>query len=610
MILWSRRQSLIKCLVFLDRKGLKKMSIKQESYTIQGILEYVQQSVDELLKVNIFEAGLSEEEIERKQNKKTMLLSALNDCIFGSKSDKEYVKEFIRELLTKYCNITSYNINVIIPFDKIEHLTVQDKFDILMHVHKKEHNYKALSVFIKKYNLDQLRTCDDMEYFFIDENDINSIYEKESPFLSFEDRYDIIVQRVYSLYKGYNVVDDIIDMQIDGISAGVNGFPKSFVMEHKNEYEYLKGVLGKKIARSYESIWIFFQGKSIHLKFLSFGSYDEMQRVCQNVYKYGNPGQLSKVDGYKVNRLKDGSRVVVLRPDFCESWCFFIRKFELPDITLHGLITDENNQVVIELIKYLVKGSMNTAVTGAQGSGKTTLLRAMIEHIYQPYTLRILEMAPELHVRKSFPNRNIVTLQETDTISGQEGLDIMKKTDGAVTIVGEVASDPVAAYMIQTAQVASLFTLFSHHAKRFPDLIMSLRNSLLKTNVFSNERIAEEQIVRVLNFDIHMEKDISGKRYIERITECIPLDINYRLDIDIMDPAERKKLLEEIQYRYYIQMLGGRTYVYKNIVEFDTENNRYVIKNRISDANIKEMKKAMMPEDRKLFSQFLDREFR
>lgn len=183
----------------------------------------------------------------------------------------------------------------------------------------------------------------------------------------------------------------------------------------------------------------------------------------------------------------------------------------------------------------------------------------------------------------------------------------MKKTDGAVTIVGEVASDPVAAYMIQTAQVASLFTLFSHHAKRFPDLIMSLRNSLLKTNVFSNERIAEEQIVRVLNFDIHMEKDITGKRYIERITECIPLDINYRMDIDTLDPDERKKLLEEIQYKYYTQMLGGRTYSYKNIIEFDTENNKYVIKDKISDANIKEMKKAMMPEDRELFSQFLDR---
>lgn len=589
--------------------GLTIDTTRSENYNIQSIKKYIQQAVDELLKINMFEMGVSDEELERRQNKKTRLLAALNDCIFGSKSDKEYVKEFIKELLMKYYGITSININSIIPFDKPGFLKVQEKFDILMHKYKKENGYKALSVMIKKYKLDQLRNSLGVDYFFIDENDINHIYDQETPMLSFDDKFDIIVQRVYSLYKGYNVIDDIIDMQIDGISGGVNGLPESFIQEHKSEY--FESAAGKRMARSFESVWIFFQGKSIHLKFLSFGSYDELQRVCQNVYKFGNPGQLSKVDGYKVNKLKDGSRVVVLRPDLSESWCFFIRKFDLPDMSLPGLITDENNEVVIELIKYLVKGNMNISVTGAQGSGKTTLLRAMIEHIYHSYPLRILEMAFELHVRNSYPNRNIVTLQETDVISGQEGLDIMKKTDGAVTIVGEVASDPVAAYMIQTAQVASLFTLFSHHAKKFPDLVMALRNSLLKCNVFSNERIAEEQIIRVLNFDIHMEKDITGKRYVERITECIPLDIDYEpLDIRKMQDEEKDSLIKDAQYTYYTRMLGGHMYKYRNIIEFDLDTNRYVVKNLISDTNLKSMKRAMMPEDRKRFSEFLESQFK
>jgi len=593
--------------------GLNVDTTRSEIYTIGYIKEYVQSAVDELLKVNMFEMGISDEELERRQNKKTRLLAALNDCIYGSKPDKEYVKEFIKDILLKYYGINAVNINNIIPFDKKEHLTVQDKFDILMHSYKEEHGYKALTVMILKYGLDQLRKTGDMEYFFIDDEDINKIFEKECPKLNYEDKYNIIVQRVYSLYKGYNVIDDIIDMQVDGISGGVNGLPESFVQDHKSEYEYLKNVTGGKVARSYESVWLFFQGKSIHMKFLSFGSYDELQRVCQNVYKFGNPGQLSKVDGYKVNKLKDGSRVVVLRPDLCETWCFWIRKFDLPDISLQGLITDENYELVIELIKYLVKGSMNIGVTGSQGSGKTTLLRAMVEHIYHPYTLRLLEMAFELHIRKSYPDRNVVSIQETDVISGQVGLDVLKKTDGSVTIVGEVASDPVAAYMIQTAQVASLFTLFTHHAKKFPDLVMSLRNSLLKSNVFSNERIAEEQIIRVLNFDIHMERDITGKRYIERITECIPLDTDYYEPVDIYkinNSDDRDRLTKEAQYTYYTRMLGGRSYSYRNIIEFDLENNRYVLKNKISDANIKTMKKAMMPEDRKLFSEFLGREFK
>ena len=44
-----------------------------------------------------------------------------------------------------------------------------------------------------------------------------------------------------------------------------------------------------------------------------------------------------------------------------------------------------------------------------------------------------------------------------------------KKTDGSVNIIGEVATDPVASWMIQAAQVASKFTLFTHHAKTFPN---------------------------------------------------------------------------------------------------------------------------------------------
>lgn len=42
--------------------------------------------------------------------------------------------------------------------------------------------------------------------------------------------------------------------------------------------------------------------------------------------------------------------------------------------------------------------------------------------------------------------------------------------------------------MIQAAQVASKFTLFTHHAKTFPLLVQALRNSLLKLGMFNDEK--------------------------------------------------------------------------------------------------------------------------
>ena len=204
--------------------------------------------------------------------------------------------------------------------------------------------------------------------------------------------------------------------------------------------------------------------------------------------------------------MKDGSRVVVVRPSFSETWAFFVRKFDVKRATLEQLVRDPGKEDAIELLKYLVKGARITAITGEQGSGKTTLLMGMIENIYETMNIRVQETAFELHLRKIYPTRNILTFRETDTISGQEGLDVQKKTDGTVNIIGEVATDPVASWMIQAAQVASKFTIFTHHAKTFPNLVTALRNSMLRTGVFKDEKTAEEQVVQVLNFDIHLSK--------------------------------------------------------------------------------------------------------
>lgn len=134
---------------------------------------------------------------------------------------------------------------------------------------------------------------------------------------------------------------------------------------------------------------------------MSFGSYKELVRVCKNIYRYHNPGQLSEVKGYTVNEMKDGSRIAVARPPFAESWVMFLRKFDSvlqQDIRL--LVTDENSSLPIELMKWLIRGERVIAVTGEQGSGKTTLLMALIGYINPAYNLRIQEMSFELHLRK------------------------------------------------------------------------------------------------------------------------------------------------------------------------------------------------------------------
>jgi len=577
-----------------------------DRYRIDRILDYVKNTINDFLKANLYEMNMTREEFEKRLQNKNELRKALKTCIYGDINAKMYVKSYIRDILLKSYKIDETNIDNVIPFDNPNELSIEDKFEILLYTYKKKYDLKALEVLIKENELDQPKYIDDDKEqikYVITSEEIGAIYlEKVKKLTSFDDKLNVLVQKIYQKYKGFGVIDEIRDMNIDGVSGGVSGIPSSFFQD----FNYEGGSLNS-LPMSYDSVWIFFKGKTIHLEFLSFGSEKELKRICKNIYRYNNPGQLSETNGYKVNEMKDGSRVVVARPPFCESWVFFVRKFDsAEDKKPEELITDKNNGLVIECIKWLIKGCRVTAVTGFQGTGKTTLLMSIVRFINETFTLRIQEMAFELHLRKLYPKRNIVSFRETSTVSGQEGLDLQKKTDGTVNILGEVATAPVASWMIQMAQVASLFTIFTHHAKTSSDLVLALRNNLLQTRVFSNEKVAEKQVADVVNFDIHMCRDITGHRYIERITEIIPVS----QDIEYPSNYKDGETLEEIMRNfadtakeYFTRVTDRKTFEVKNIIEWD--NGEYKAANPMSKSTYQKICEHLNQQEREQFSAFL-----
>ena len=589
----------------------KEEIIDDKTYTIDAMIAYVKQRLDEITKVNLYDIGLSEEELKRRKAKKYELRKALKGCTYGDVNDKKYIKELIYDLLYKEYGVNETNISNAIPFDTPSLLTAQDKFDIIIFMYKKDFGYEALTQMIKKYNLAVLKYIDGetKPSYVITSDEINNIYNEENFDLAFSDKLNVVVQRIYQHYKGYSSIDEIRDMNIDGVSGGVSGLPESFLSQvAQTDSDYLGQISEHKVPRACDSIWIFFQGKSIRLAFLSFGKESELKRVCQNIYKYNNPGQLSDSNGFKINEMKDGSRVVVVRPSMSETWAFFVRKFDVKRATLEQLITVPGKEDAIDLLKYLVKGARVIALTGEQGCGKTTMLMGMIENIYETMNIRVQETAFELHLRKIYPTRNILSFRETETVSGQMGLDVQKKTDGSVNIIGEVATDPVASWMIQAAQVASKFTLFTHHAKTFPNLVTALRNSMLRTGVFTDEKTAEEQVIQVLNFDIHLVKDFRGRRYIERVTECIPIEEKneYVFEHKLNEKMEEKfdRFIDNTT-KYFTKVTNKELYKYVNIMEY--HNDEYVITNKISDDNIREMRNNMSETDAVEFDKFIEK---
>ncbi len=350
-----------------------QQEIDDKTFTIDKMIRFVKARLDEITKVNLYDIGLSEEELKRRRAKKYELKKALKGCTYGDVNDKKYVKELIFDLLSREYGVDETNISKAIPFDTPSLLTAQDKFDIIIHEYKKTFSYEAMNELIKKYELDKFKYLEGetKPCYVITAEEIDDIYAKEDFHLDFTDKLEVLVQRIYQKYKGYSSIDEIRDMNIDGVSGGTSGLPESFLSQvAQTDGDYLKQAMESKIPRACDAIWIFFHGKSIRLAFLSFGTEAELKRVCQNIYKYNNPGQLSDTNGFKINEMKDGSRVVVVRPSMCETWAFFVRKFDVQKATLEQIVKFKGKEETINLLKFLVKGARIISLTGEQGCRK------------------------------------------------------------------------------------------------------------------------------------------------------------------------------------------------------------------------------------------------
>lgn len=569
-------------IVFQKDKAIQSDQVDQDTkdniFSIKFLTHDIKTTINDILHMNVEELNLNRIESEKRENLKGTLRSHLRSCSFGDIGAKEYVKDFIKDLLLKKYQITEDNINNIINFDDKGTLTTIDKYDIVLYLYKKKYAYKGLSMLIEDYSLDQAKEDEDGIYYEIDNKDIVNIYSKIGNKLEFVDKLEIVAQRVYQKNYGHGVIDETRDMRIDGVSGGIYGIDA-------DSYCYVEEELENAICEAeftYNGIAIMHQGKTIHMSFMGFGSSEELQRVCRNIYRYNSPGQLSQERGYIENDMKDGSRVVVVRPPFSNSWAFFVRKHGIGKVDkLENILTDDRKEIPINLLGWAVKGCCNIVITGDQGGGKTTLLRTLIKYIPRNLTIRIQEQLYELHLEKLFKKKNIVTFKEIPSVSGQEGLNLQKRTDGAVNILGEITKYEVASWFIQMSQAASKFTMCTHHANTTAKLIEWMTDALLKEGGYTGSSVKEarREVVEAINLDVHMTLD-QGHRFIDRITEIRPKQ----------DSPYPEKTKDQIK-TFFERMTNPIVYEAIDIVTY--ENGKYVLKNKISDHLYLQIKKYL-----------------
>lgn len=553
-----------------------------DKYSIEYLKDSTVQLLDDTLQTDYSSLNLNKYEQLKCERNQDKLRQCLKTCSCGDLLAKQYVKDFIADLLQRKLNITETTINSVIPFTEEDKLSVIDKFEILIYLYERKYNAEGFSMFILENGLNDPHGDGSALHYVVVDSDICDVFTKmhdKVESLSFYDKLSILTQRVYELSYGLGAIDTIRYMNIDGFNAGTSGIPDTMYLDGELSKSVLSPIDSSLPLFSFNAIWAMFHGVQINLRFLGFESQKELVRVCKRIYKYNNPGALDAAHPKIVNFTKDGCRITVARPPMAESWMFFLRKFGSAPRTLKSSYPYKGLEKLIEIIKWIVLGNMNIAVTGGQGCGKTSFLKMLPAFMRATEALRVQEMAFETELRKSYPYMNIATFAETPTVSAEEEIEFSRKSDGTASMFGEIAQAAVAALAIQMGQVGAGQIYFTNHAITTSDLVEYFRDALIEKSGYTNEKLVEELVSKVINFDIHLV-NIGGKRILERITMIEPLvGAEYPEDVD------------DARKEYYYRQTDRPVFRAIDILQF--KNDEFVYCNSLSKDMITKLEHSL-----------------
>ena len=593
---------------------------EEEFLTIDYLVNATALAAAKTLRQNLADRNYTKEELEAQQKKITDLIDAMDRAGYGDPDAKYLIKEYIESFLTSEFAINTHEeINQVIPFDRPDALTGNERMEILYHVYKKclleqGSTDDAMASFITEYELDEpeLNEDDGLEYYVVTKDKMKAVYESvmlshDSDIvgnyeLTLKDKQQILVQRVYEKWIGKDVIDMFYESAVDEIMSGVSGIPSTYRIP-------------KKLAdapMSYESVWIMFHGLKINFDCLSFETYENYKRVLDNIYKFESAYVLSKAKPGIQGTMEDGSRIVVARNPFASSDAIWLRKFDTAEATkLHNLFAKSDYDFIpIMWTKWAIKAEQNSMITGAMGSGKTTTLRAVVGLIDPQFAIGTYEKRFELNLNYTYPLRNIIGFQECDMFDEQGGIDFGKKTSRDVTIIGEIANKGQWGFYVQTCDVASRIGLGSNHSTTTESLVDSAADALVSEGLYVDKADAVRAVIKVLSFDIHQE-NTHGNRHLARMTQIVPLkDAAFPSEREENAGAELKdKFLMDASY-YMIDQTKKRLFEVRDIyrwvpddelektghyefVQMPTEEKMHEIKMTLNDKQRKEFEEDL-----------------
>lgn len=567
--------------------------------TIESLGEQVSQELAELVRDDdlIVASDLRYEAIHK--NKK-VIADAIDQCIYGVEKAKNVVLAQIRYILERELE-NERDCCEVVDFTDLLYLEPNVQWEVLIYLVKKKHRSSPMAYLNSKYKLSEERDIPNEFYpdqvhkrCLFDYQFLTEVLEKEMDHdLEYSEMLDILTILVYQKRFGFGVVDTLRGLDVDGFNFGTSGSVR-YIIEGKFDVPY----------RTTNSVWVQLNAKWIHFSFLDFYKEEEMKRIVNQLVAWGTTAPMTEKSPYKVNDGYDGARITAIRPPAGECWALFCRKFSSGLYVKEKLLnkpTVHNWELPSTLMMWLMKSEQTTAFTGQQNTGKTSMMKAAMADVAM-VNIRILEMSFELAIRELYPWKNVITVKPTDYVSAANLQDLLKKTDGYLSMVGEVAEDIVAARMIQFCLIASAFTIFSHHAKTDEDLINGLANSLVACGEYENHDVAMSTVLDAIKNNVHLDF-CKGERVVAFISEIVKLDEiapypDLKKSKNIIEAIDQ---MTKLQKEYYTRTTDRVRFKSRHIIEFNSETMTYEPKEGYSTEALRRICNKLKGQDRRDF---------
>ena len=550
-------------------KQRKQQNLSEKVYSFRELQNKVSEMLSDYTEMRVSDSNFDEELCRNQEEHRRLISNCIRNCSSGNYGARETVLELIYSFLSQDLLHSRDEVLYMIPFENPERMTFWQQMEAMIYYFDKENENRGFEQLCKRFGWGK-------SGYVISEPIMKHAYMELSPLFSEEDEKRILSRLLFACIVGLGVVDTLNQQKgyIEEIQIGMSG-------RVEQQYDYKEALSGKSEHDifSKDGVHIMAGGCTIWLKALSFETEEELQRVIRNLVKGTGNGELTKNHPMLVSDTPDGRRISVSRPPMTDTWVGLIRKFDtVQEVSLEKLYQGYPEEKVLPgLLRQLVRSGRNIAITGEMASGKTTLFRACLAETRKNMNIRVIEAESfELNVRGFLPKSNSVTMRVTDQTPVEDVLAFARKTTGQIFAIGEINSAAMAAMAMDLSKIASQL-IFSAHYITTEHMIADFVNAKLCVGGYSEEVLAELDVIRCLGFDIHLCVK-EGKRYVQYINEIIP----------VVKKGEQ----------------NHETYEIRPIYQYDEERERGVIMNAPGEISYERAKQLLEKEEYLEFVRF------